>query len=61
VKITEDLNLFGAIPELEMDYEGSPFYGLTVIEYQGAIIPDGAPPTNNDARGSMPPWVYTLL
>ena len=23
--------------------------------------PDGAPPTNNDARGSMPPQVYTLL
>ncbi len=38
MKIKEDLDLFGAIPEFEMDYEGSPFYGLTVIEYQGVII-----------------------
>jgi hypothetical protein len=38
VEITEDLDEDGQIPPLEIDYEGSPFYGLTVIEYQGAII-----------------------
>jgi hypothetical protein len=38
VEITEDLDEDGQIPPLEIDYEGSVFYGLTVIEYQGAII-----------------------
>jgi len=39
VEITEDLDKDGQIPPLEINYEGSlPFYGLTVIEHQGAII-----------------------
>ena len=38
VEITEDLYEDGQVPPLEIDDEDSPFYGLTMIEYQGAII-----------------------
>jgi hypothetical protein len=38
VEITEDLYEDGQIPYLEIDDDTSDYYGLTVIEYQGAII-----------------------
>jgi hypothetical protein len=38
VEITEDLYEDGSRPILEFEAPGSDFYGLTQIEYQGAII-----------------------
>ena len=38
VEITADLYKDGQIPYLEIDDKSSEYYGLTVIEYQGAII-----------------------
>jgi hypothetical protein len=38
VEITADLYEDGQIPYLEIDDESLQYYGLTVIEYQGAII-----------------------
>ena len=38
MEITEDLYENGVVPDSEIDYEGSPFSRLTLIEYQGVII-----------------------
>jgi hypothetical protein len=38
VAVTEDLYKNGVVPELEIEDENSPFYGLTLKEYQGVII-----------------------